>query len=215
MCDCEFFVGEEVEPRLGDQVAGEPPLETDDPLIVLIYILLRDHIQPGLFERLVNEMVAAPVALTNPFLAAYAVNIAIRFRALAPLDNFALTTTERQAIEDCISVASRMGSGYECYGGVEVKPAVEGAQAALQRMDEELALPVDPAETPPEKVRLQLADLLAKGRAELLKKVSIETREPAREVLMEADELFMSIFNAFAPERWKQELAEWDSTGEC
>lgn len=211
LCDCEGFVGEELAPRMEAQVAGEPPLETDDPLIVLIYILLRDHIQPGIFERLVNEMVAAPVTLTNPFLAAYAVNIAIRFRALAPLQTFTLTTAEREGIEDCISIASRMASSYDTYGGVELPGAIEAARSALARMDEDLPLPTDET-AEAEKVRLQLADLLAQGRKKLLMDMlPVETREHAREALMEADKIFEAIFEAFAPERWKQELAEWDS----
>jgi hypothetical protein len=209
LCGCEGFEGEEIQPRLDMQVGGHAPLETDDPLVVLVYVLLRDHIQAGVFERLVAEMVAAPVTLTNAFLGGYAVNIADRLRLLnPPAAAFALTTTEREALSDCISLASRHSS-FEVYAGIEVQPAIEVAEAALNRIDQELPLPVDPPEDP-EQVRLQLADMLTKGRAELLKKVAIETREPAREVLMEADKLFQSIFEAFAPERWKQELAEWD-----
>jgi hypothetical protein len=210
LCECEGFEGEEIKSTLDMQVGGHAPLETDDPLVVLVYVLLRDHIQAGVFERLVAEMVAAPVALTNAFLGGYAINIAERMRLLnPPAAAFVLTTTEREAIEDCISVAGRMASSYECYGGVELPGAIQGAQDALTRMDQELPLPVDPPEDP-EQVRLKLADLLVAGRTDLLKKIAIETREPAREVLMQADELLQSIFDAFCPERWKEELAEWD-----
>lgn len=192
---------------LARQVGGVDPARTDDPLVVLLYLLLRDHLQAGIFEKLVAELVGEDGAsLTNPFLAGYAENIAARLRLMAPPDRFTLTTTEREGLSDCISLAARHAS-YEVYGGIEVQPAIQAAEHALQRMDEELPLPQDD----PDQVRLQLADMLAKGRAELLKKVAIETREPAREVLMEADRLFESIFEAFAPERWKQELDEYEA----
>ncbi len=205
------FVGERVEEKLTQQVGGNAPLETEDPLVVLVYVLLRDHIQAGVFERLVAEMVGAPVSLTNAYLGGYAVNIAERLRLLNPVStDFALTTDEREALSDCISVASRMGSSYEVYGGVEVQSAVEAATGALDRMDQNLPLPVD-ASSEAEKVRIQLADLLTKARTTLLQKIAVTTESDSREGMMFADELLEKVFEAFAPERWKKELAEWES----
>jgi len=117
------------------QVGGEPPLLTSDPLVVFFYVLLRDHIQAGVFERLVTEMVDAPVSLTNRFLGAYAENLAQRLRPLAEPSPFVLTPEEAEAISNCISVAARMGSAYETYGGVQVGPAVRKANEALDRLD--------------------------------------------------------------------------------
>lgn len=210
LCGCEAFEGEEISPKLTNQVGGHEPLETDDPLVVLIYVLLRDHIQAGLFEKLVAEMVAAPVSLTNAVLRGYAANIADRIRLLnPPAAAFVLTTDEREAFQDVISVASRAGGPFEVYGGVEVQEAVLVATDALNRMDEELPLPVD-ISSEAEKVRIELADLLTTARTKLLQKVATDTREDSREGMMAADEVLEEIFNAFCPERWKRELAEFE-----
>lgn len=214
LCDCKGFVGEEIPPKLTHQVGGSAPLETDDPLVVLIYLLLRDHIQAGIFERLVAEMVAAPVSLTNAFLGGYAANIAERLRLLnPPAAGFTLAADELEALQDVISVARRIGGSYECYGGVEVGEAVRLATEALDRMDEGLPLPVDDS-SKAEAVRLQLAGLLATARTRLLQKISVDTREAAREGMTFADELLEGVFNDFCPERWKQELeAQQDGEG--
>lgn len=205
------FVGEEIAPKLTQQVGGHAPMETDDPLVVLLYVLLRDHITAGVFERLVAEMVAAPVSLTNAYLGGLAANIADRLRLLmpAPADGFVLTTDEREALSDVLSVASSTGASYEVYGGVEVKVAVKLAAEALDRMDQELPPPVD-ERSEAEKVRLQLADLLSVARTKLLQKVAGEVDATPREALMYADELLEGVFEAFAPEHWKQELAAWE-----
>lgn len=212
LCGCEGFQGEEIQLRLDTQVGGHAPLETDDPLVVLVYVLLRDHIQAGVFERLVAEMVAAPVgALTNAFLGGYAVNIADRLRLLnPPAAAFALTTAEREGIEGCISIAGRMGQSYECYGGVEVSEAIEAAQGALTRMDEELPLPIDPEKTPAEQVRIQLADLLLAARKRVLQRIATETDDSVRRGLVHGDEELEAVFEAFAPEWWKREFEEWE-----
>lgn len=63
------------------QVEALPPKTTDDPLVVLLYLLLRDHIHTGVFESLVAELGQGQEAsLTNPYLAAYAVGVAERLR---------------------------------------------------------------------------------------------------------------------------------------
>lgn len=68
------------------QVGGEEPHRTDDPLVVLLYLLLRDHLNAGIFERLVHEMESAAAegkegsSLTNRFLGEYAENLAERLR---------------------------------------------------------------------------------------------------------------------------------------
>lgn len=205
------FVGEEIEPKLTQQVGGHAPMQTDDPLVVLLYVLLRDHITAGVFERLVAEMVAAPVELTNAYLGGLAGNIAERLRLLnPPAEGFTLTTEEREAISDCISVASRMGGSYEVYGGVEIPTAVELATQALNRMDEELPLPVD-VNSEAEKVRLQLADLLVQSRTRLMHRIATETDAEVRRGLTHGDEELEAIFDAFCPERWKKELAAWDA----
>lgn len=70
---------------LGRQVGGVAPAETTDPLVVLLYLLMRDHLGTGIIEKLVTEMGeidngSVPMTLTNPYLAAYAENIAERLR---------------------------------------------------------------------------------------------------------------------------------------
>ena len=66
---------------LARQVGGVAPAETSDPLVVLLYLLMRDHLGTGVIEKLVIEMGdEAPMTLTNPYLAAYAENIAERLR---------------------------------------------------------------------------------------------------------------------------------------
>lgn len=208
LCGCMAFVGEKLE--VTEQVGGQAPMQTEDPLTVLVYVLLRDHIQAGVFEKLVAEMVGAPVALTNSFLGGYATNIAERIRLLNPVSSdFTLTTDEREAFQDVISVASRAGMAYEVYGGVEVQKAVQLATDALNRMDEELPLPVDPSGDG-EQVRVQLADLLTKARTTLLQRIAVTTDAGIREGLTAADEELEKIFEAFAPERWKKELAEFE-----
>jgi len=44
-----------------------------------------------------------------------------------------MSAEEAAAIADCISVTQRMGTSYECYGGVEVNQASALAQQALER----------------------------------------------------------------------------------
>lgn len=65
------------------QVGGVEPHMTHDPLVVLLYGLMRDHLAAGIFEKLVLEITEAGedgVSLTNPFLGQYAENIARRLR---------------------------------------------------------------------------------------------------------------------------------------
>lgn len=188
-----------------EQVGGVDPVKTDDPLVVLLYLLIRDHLNAGIFEKLVLEMARAEeegsVALTNPFVAGYAENVAERLRMMAPR-GFTLTTEEREGIESCIALASSIGRSYECYGGVEVPEALKAARSALDRLDEELPLPVDD----PEKVRLRAADELVRLQSELLKLQTTETSEERRSAYSKAGELVEGAFQRFAPERWVQEL---------
>lgn len=208
LCGCMSFVGEKLE--VTEQVGGTPAVQTEDPLVVLVYVLLRDHIQAGIFERLVAEMVAAPVALTNSYLGGYAVNIAERMRLLNPVStDFTLTTDEREALQDVISVANRAGGAYEVYGGVEVQKAVQVATDALNRMDEKLPLPVD-ISSEAEKVRLKLAELLVETRTRIMQRIATETDDGVRRGLTHADEELEALFEQFCPERWKQELAEFE-----
>lgn len=65
---------------LARQVGGVAPAQTSDPLVVLLYLLMRDHLGTGIIEGLVTELGDAPMTLTNPYLAAYAENIAERLR---------------------------------------------------------------------------------------------------------------------------------------
>lgn len=71
------------------QMGGEPPVLTEDVLLVFIYLLLRDQVQPGDVEQMVlnlEENPTLPHALSNGFLAGYAENIAGRLRNLdAPI----------------------------------------------------------------------------------------------------------------------------------
>lgn len=63
------------------QMGGEPSHAVADPLVVFLYKLLRDHVQPGDVEGAVLEAEGTNVvALSNRFLAEYAVNIAARLR---------------------------------------------------------------------------------------------------------------------------------------
>lgn len=64
-------------------MGGVAPRETGDPLIVLLYLLLRDHVHPGEMEQAVlNVEKGLPSLLCNPYLAEYADNIAKRLLIL-------------------------------------------------------------------------------------------------------------------------------------
>lgn len=61
-------------------------VDSDDPFVSLFYSLLREHVAPGVLEKLVREIedqVAAnkpTTEYTNGWLARYAENLAIRLR---------------------------------------------------------------------------------------------------------------------------------------
>lgn len=117
------------------QVGGVPPVDTEDALVVLLYLLMRDHLNAGIFEDLTAAMVKdSPGAiLTNPFLANYAENVALRLRMVTPPPR-GLTDEEQAGIEGCMSIANRLGSSYEFYGGIDVPASVTGARKALDRL---------------------------------------------------------------------------------
>lgn len=62
------------------QRSGEA--STDDPLVLFLYLLMRDEVVPGAVEGIVQSVVDAEgTTLTNGFLADYAKDIAGRLRA--------------------------------------------------------------------------------------------------------------------------------------
>jgi rhamnogalacturonyl hydrolase YesR len=123
------------------QVEALPPKSTDDPLVVLVYLLLRDHIHAGVFESLVTELGQGQEAsLTNPYLAAYAMGVAERLRyeedpqAVQRAVLGLISPEQRDALADCVSIAQRMASSYEFYGGVELGVALPRAQKAIDNL---------------------------------------------------------------------------------
>lgn len=66
---------------LGRQMGGLEPFESDEPLVRLLYLLLRDHVQCGVVERLMGEIeisASRGALLTNSYLGEYASNISER-----------------------------------------------------------------------------------------------------------------------------------------
>jgi len=56
-------------------------IDVNDPLVSFLYDLLRDHLAPGLVERLVQEAVTYPnVMYTNGYIAKYCQDLAARLR---------------------------------------------------------------------------------------------------------------------------------------
>lgn len=67
------------------QMGGESPVLTDDPLVVFLYLLLRDNIHPGDIEQRMLDLEGLeelPTILTNKYLAGYAENLATRLRKI-------------------------------------------------------------------------------------------------------------------------------------
>lgn len=67
------------------QMGGAQPMGTSDPLVTVLYVLLRDRIHPGDFEQVVHEIEKKqtyPAMLTNGFIGGYAQNLATRIRKL-------------------------------------------------------------------------------------------------------------------------------------
>jgi hypothetical protein len=56
--------------------------KSDDPLVSLLYSLMRDHVQPGVIEKLVTEVEKGEIhtVYTNGYLAQYARDIVIRLQ---------------------------------------------------------------------------------------------------------------------------------------
>jgi hypothetical protein len=67
------------------QMGGEESLNTNDPLVTVLYVLLRDRIHPGDIEQIVHEIEKKqtfPAILTNKFVGGYAQNLAERIRKI-------------------------------------------------------------------------------------------------------------------------------------
>ena len=54
---------------------------SNDPLVSLLYDLLRDHIQPGDMERLLHDVSSQMTYYSNGWLAQYAMNIRDRLKS--------------------------------------------------------------------------------------------------------------------------------------
>jgi hypothetical protein len=146
----------ELEPaeELAKQMGGVPPVYTEDPVVVLLYLLFRDHLAAGVIEGLVNEMAnGLPVSLTNRYLAYYADNIARRLRAEGDNDVVSYLRQEVSApivrasadlsdetLRDALEIVRRLGPAYEYYGGVDVVKTAEGVRKLLERFDKEVPL---------------------------------------------------------------------------
>lgn len=72
-----------LQPRRGplDQALFERSgqVATADRLVSFLYDLMRDHLPAGVVERLVREA-AAPITMTNGYLARYATDLALRLQ---------------------------------------------------------------------------------------------------------------------------------------
>lgn len=55
-------------------------VQIDSKLVNVLYSLMRDHIPPGVLERLVGEADSGPVTYTNGWLAEYAKDLADRLK---------------------------------------------------------------------------------------------------------------------------------------
>lgn len=58
-------------------------VDSDDPLVSFLYVLLRDHVQPGIVEEILLKQVPIPedtAQFSNGWLARYAQDIAERLR---------------------------------------------------------------------------------------------------------------------------------------
>lgn len=67
------------------QMGGEPPADTQDAVVVMFYLILRQMAKPGEIEHEVAEMEASlsgPWELTNSYLAGYAKNLVDRLYQL-------------------------------------------------------------------------------------------------------------------------------------
>lgn len=68
-------------PRLKRRRNG-PHVVSDDPLVLFLYILMRDHLTPGYVEQIMEGHVEKrlPASFTNGHLAQYAEHLAKRLR---------------------------------------------------------------------------------------------------------------------------------------
>lgn len=82
--------------EMSKQMGGLDPVWTEDPIVVLLYVICRDHLPSGVIEGLMSEMSAGlPVQLTNRYLAYYADNVAERLRHESNNDVVALLEAAR------------------------------------------------------------------------------------------------------------------------
>lgn len=70
-----------------EQMGGEPKVAEADPIVVLFYRLLRDHVVPGAMEQVMLDLEeieedADGWMLCNGYLAGYGSNLARRLRKL-------------------------------------------------------------------------------------------------------------------------------------
>lgn len=85
----EYVAAVEETLRGGEQVqmGGEPPVTQPDPVVVLFYVLLRDHVSPGEMEHVMLGLEEIGTEepgwkLSNAYLAGYGANLAKRLREL-------------------------------------------------------------------------------------------------------------------------------------
>ena len=67
-------------------------VDSSDPLVGFIYILARDHLTPGVIERIMENQVepsrGQDVQFTNGYLARYSEDVAERLKEVDPMVSF-------------------------------------------------------------------------------------------------------------------------------
>lgn len=83
-------------------MGGEPGVETEDRLVVLLYLLLRREVSAGAMEHMVNEVEEGcdrEISLSNAYLAGYAKNISWRLGADEPRGRIAAVIAACRRVE--------------------------------------------------------------------------------------------------------------------
>jgi len=99
------------------------PYDTDDPLTVFLYLLLRDHLPFGTVEGIVEQFIengkAPPARLSEPTLAGYAAELAARLKPAPAAGD--------QPLPPCLQPLPPMPGESEPRGDLMVCPVCKGA----------------------------------------------------------------------------------------
>lgn len=104
------------------QMGGEDPQHCNDPVALLLYLLLRDYVHPGGMEQIFLDLErpegCVPTLLTNKYLAGYAENLATRLRKIGlPQERDDADTEPRTIVIDNheFRVEGRLMKGSDLY----------------------------------------------------------------------------------------------------